>query len=397
VRAQVETLITQANAASLTVLQMQQIMARIVGPGGKTLPKKLIDQLMAPRWTRESYLATLRDLAGGGYARTEIARVRWRETPDYAALPQWLRDILDQPDMTMGDARDILRAMGTREVRDGVEGAPSVITDAAADKVRRYTRQLSERYLEMVLQETTYAVPEATLRARSFTGEIKPGTFQGELMRSMAQFKGFSFGVAILYGGRIANEIAAGRGTSNAMFAAAALMGLTVYGMMALQMKQLAKGEDPRDMGDMRTWAGAFMQSGGAGIYGDFLLADHSRHGGSLTAALAGPMAGRLERVLQGSIGNIQQGAAEKKTNAGREAVNLLQSFDPLSSLWWTKTAWDRMVYSELRRLADPEASAAIRRRVDTARRDRGTDFWWRPGEAFPGRAPDFGNAVGGR
>jgi hypothetical protein len=398
VRAQVETLITQANAANLTVLQMQQIVARIVGPGGKTLPKKLIDQLMAPRWTRESYLATLRDIAGGGYARTEIARVRWRETPDYQALPQWLRDILDAPDMTMGDARDILRAMGTREVRDGVEGAPSVITDAAADKVRRYTRQLSERYLEMVLQETTYAVPEATLRARSFAGEIRPGTGVGELMRSIAQFKGFGMAVALLHGGRVYNELAAGRVGVNAVpYAAGALAVLATYGMISMQSKQLAKGEDPRDMTDWRTWAGALAQSGGAGIYGDFFLADHSRFGGSLTGTVAGPVVGRIEKLAQASLGNVQQAAADKRTNAGREAVNLMQSLDPTSSLWWTKAAMDRMVYSQLRRLADPEAPAEERRRIDTARRDRGTGFWWRPGEPFPGGAPDFGNAVGGR
>jgi hypothetical protein len=398
IREQVETLITQANAANLTVLQMQQIVARIVGPGGKTLPKKLIDQLMAPRWTRESYLATLRDIAAGGYARTEMARVRWRESAEYAALPQWLRDIFDAPDVTMGDARDILRAMGAREVRPEVAGAPSVITDRAADKIRRYTRQLAERYHEMILQETTYAVPEATLRARSFASEIKPGTLQGELMRGMAQFKGFGMAVAILHGGRVYNELAAGRVGMGALpVAMGAVATLAVYGMVALQAKQLAKGEDPRDMTDWRTWAGAMAQSGGAGIYGDFLMADYSRFGGSLTGTVAGPIVGRAERLAQATLGNVQQGAQDKRTNAGREAVNLLQSLDPLSSLWWTKTAWDRMAYSELRRLADPEASAAERRRIDTARRDRGTGFWWRPGEAFPGRAPDFGNAVGGR
>jgi hypothetical protein len=380
-----------ADGTTTSVRQMQVALAGVY----PDLPRPVRQRLATWTGSREGFVRALEDLRDNSYVVNEAARARWRQMAGLEDLPPSLQRVLADPELSVGDARDILRAATERAGLGPREGPPTIPSDRAADRVRRYFTDLSERYLEMIIQETTYAVPEGTLRSRSFSSEMKKGTFVGEMMRSAAQFKGFGMSVALLWGGRVHNELASGRvGLSALPFAATALGVLTFYGMASLQLKQLAKGEDPRDMTDWRTWAAAMAQSGGAGIYGDFFMADQNRFGGSVAGTIAGPTVGRVETLLKATLGNVQQAADDKKTNAGREAAHLLQSLDPLSSLWWTKLAWDRMAHQQLRRLVDPEAAQAARRRIDTARRDRKTEFWWRPGDVVFERVPDLGSAV---
>lgn len=391
VRADLANIVRSANAASMDVGQIFGMVERVMG----RLPAKLRGQLGNRTFTRAAMLRMLEDLADNTFASTEIGRYRYRTTPEFQALPEWLQRAFGDPTLTAGDVRQLLDAMTRREPRDRVEGFPSIPSDRALDKITRYFRDLSERYQEMIVQETTFAVPEATLRSRSFTSEVKPGTFQGELMRSMAQFKGFGVAVAQLHVGRVMNEVASGRvGAASLPYAVGAMAALGMLGMLSLQLKQLARGEDLRDMEDWRTWSAALAQSGGAGIYGDFFMADQNRFGGSLTGTVAGPTVGRLERFARASLGNVQQGAEGKKTNAGRELVNVGQSLDPLSSLWWTKLAWDRMGYSHLRRWLDPEADRAAARQMSTKRRDQGTGYYWPLLSPLPERAPEMGQSA---
>ncbi|MEL7237578.1 MAG: hypothetical protein AAGK78_01855, partial [Planctomycetota bacterium] len=56
--------------------------------------------------------------------------------------------------------------------------------------------------------------------------------------------------------------------------------------------------------------------------------------------------------------------------------------------LWWMGPAWERVVMDQLQHLADPEASAAFRRKVRFSRREFGQGYWWAPGEVAPDRAP---------
>jgi hypothetical protein len=394
VRDDLRNVIAAANANGATVSQIQSMLGTALG----RVPAKLRDQLSSPLWTRDSLLATIRDIAEGQYTRTEMARLRWRESAEFQALPEWMRNLFGDPETSLGDVRDILRAVIDREPRDSVSGPPSIPSDRAADKVRRYFRTLSERYNEMIIQETAYAVPEATLRTRSILlGQTRPGTLQGEAARAFTQFKSFGVAVLLLHGGRIFNEVAQGRAATGVGYAAAGLATLTVLGMASLQLKQTAKGEDPRDMSDWRNWGAAMVQSGGFGIYGDFFLADQNRLGGGLVQTIVGPVPGRAADILKATIGNVQETSEGKKTNVGREVLKNVKSFDPLASLWFTRLAWDRLAYSELQRALDPEASVAFRRQIDAARRNRQTEFWWRPGETAPDRAPNPGAAIGAR
>jgi len=315
--------------------------------------------------------------------------------------PGIFRDLLGvNTRLTHDETRQLLQRLVDRNSRDlsRLEGPGSLPSDAADLKVQRYFRNLSERYLEMIVQETSYAVPEPTLRSTAMTlGGMQRGTIQGEAFRAFGQFKSFGVAVALLHGGRVFNELGAGRTARGVGYATAGMATLTMLGMLSMQAKQLAKGEDPRDMSDPRNWGAAMVQAGGFGIYGDFFLADQNRLGGGLTQTIVGPVPGRVADILKATLGNVQQAADDKRTNLGRELVRNVRSWDPLASLWFTRLAWDRIAYNSLQRVVDPEAAKAFKRQVDNARRARQTGFWWRPGAGAPERVPNFGNAVGAR
>jgi hypothetical protein len=44
--------------------------------------------------------------------------------------------------------------------------------------------------------------------------------------------------------------------------------------------------------------------------------------------------------------------------------------------------------------MIDPKVGKKWRRKEKTASRDYGTQYWWRPGEMTPSRAPDISNAI---
>lgn len=254
--------------------------------------------------------------------------------------------------------------------------------------------RLSDLMLEMIQSETRFAVPEAGLRARAvMTGGARPGTAMGEFTRSAMQFKAFPVSIIFTH---LLRAVHGRGGLGRAQYVAHLMIGTTVLGAMAHQTKQLLAGKDPAPMTDPRFWTQAMLQGGGAGIFGDFLFADQTRHGGGLTATLAGPLAGSVEGAGKLIMGNIQQAANGDETNAGRELVRFLRSNTPGSSIWYARAAMDRIVWGEMQQIMDPDYEAAVQRQVRRAQREFGQGYWWQPGEALPDRAPELSNAIEG-
>jgi hypothetical protein len=253
--------------------------------------------------------------------------------------------------------------------------------------------RIGERYLEMILQETEYAVPQGTLQAKARAyGGLKRGTLRDEAFRSMGQFKMFGISVALLQGQRLATEMVENGAWRGAGYAAALLVTGTLYGALAMQMKQVAQGKDPRPMGGKdgwKFWGGAILQGGGAGIYGDFLASETNRMGGGLARTVIGPTGDLAASVLSLTSGNLAEYLRGEKTNTGREAVRFLGQNTPGGSLWYLRLAYERTVLDQLQKLADPEAHTAFRRRIENTQRDFGNRFFWAPGETGPRRAPN--------
>lgn len=254
---------------------------------------------------------------------------------------------------------------------------------------------LATRLLELAESEAEFAVPSASQKGRVLVlGESKPGTIGGELLRSTFMYKNFAVTLVMTHLMRgLAQDTRPGR----ARYLSGLLVTSTVMGALALQMKEISKGRDPRPVDDEKFLLAALAQGGGVGIFGDFLFSDQNRFGGGLAATVAGPVAGFAEDVGRLTIGNLQQLAAGEETHAGRDVTRFLGRYTPGASLWYGRLALERHVLDRLQEQIDPEAHRAWRREMQRFERDFETSYWWEPGERAPDRAPDFENALGGR
>ncbi len=254
----------------------------------------------------------------------------------------------------------------------------------------RINPQLAERYLEMILQETEFAVPSGSHRSRTIlVDQNQPGTLWGEALRSFGQFKSFGAVVLMLHGARV-HGLLAQRETRMAgmAYAGSLLFTTATLGAVSIQLKQIAAGRDPQDMTDPAFMGAALLQGGGLGIYGDFLFSDINRFGGGFATTLAGPLVGRANDFWNLTAGNAVQLASGEKTHFGRELVRFVKGNFPGSNIWYLKLAAERRVFDQLAWLADPEAQKAFKRQQQYWRRATGQEYFWRPGEKLPDRAP---------
>jgi hypothetical protein len=275
--------------------------------------------------------------------------------------------------------------------------------------------ELGWRVAELIERETRQAVPEPSLWAHAqLIGHTRPGTIQGEVIRSMAAYRSFTVTqtyrwarefmqrgyTAAEAGGLPWHVRAAGQ-------AAPMLLAATLSGYLAIWLKDIAKGNDPRPLWDedpetarTRLWvmtAQAMAQGGGQGVLGDAFASVEARSGKSAPMTALGAPAGFVSDIWQLTGGNVGEVLAGKETHAGREAARFVGRYSPLSSLWWSRAAWNRMVAAQLQKLVDPEAEAAFRRKARAMEREQGITQWWPEGQAMPDRAPDPAAVVGAR
>ncbi|RIK92869.1 MAG: hypothetical protein DCC73_11365 [Proteobacteria bacterium] len=290
-----------------------------------------------------------------------------------------------------GDVWDIIRSTPLHDP-DGVAILQAADIAARGDLPGGLAEELATRMLEMVHTETKFTVPSTTLAARTALGGALPrGTFWGEVAQSVAMYK--SFGLTLMYT-HVARALEQKTMAGKASYAANLMIATTVMGAVAMQLKQIAAGKDPRPMDSDEFWAAAMLQGGGIGIFGDFLFSDVNRFGGSLAQTLAGPVVALGDDIRKLMLGNVMQLPGDDPTNFGRELANFLRRYTPGSSIWYARLAFNRILFDQLQQEIDPGHRDAFRRMEQRARREFEQDYWWRPGEIAPDRAPDLGNAV---
>ncbi len=286
---------------------------------------------------------------------------------------------------------DKLWAMPQYTPNQGVSGFLRPIDVAKVD------RGLAEKFLEMILGETERAVPTQSLRAKSaVTGGGPRGTVSTEIVDSFLQYKSFGLSVALNQAEALAHEVnRSGAKAGTLKWAATFLLPTTIGGALALQLQQLASGKDPARMDDPKFWMGAMMKGGGFGIF-DFVFNDWSKFGYSFAEQITGPLVGAFTDFGKATIGNIQKAANGKETSFGKDISNLAARYMPiLSSLWYARTAYKRIVTDQLQWLLDPKAHDTWRRQQHQALKERGQGYWWPQGELAPKRAPDLSTMFG--
>lgn len=318
-----------------------------------------------------------------------LADVRGRR---FAALRPELRATLRRYGIG-ADAWEVIRATDPYDFEGAAFLRPDDVA-SRADLAPQVADDLATRLLEMVQSETEFAVPSQSLRGRALmVSDLQPGTLQGELIRSFAMYK--SFAISLVF-----THIRRGLLQKGALAKGQYLLNLTIsatlFGALALNLKEISKGRDPRPMTSPEFWASAMLQGGGLGIFGDFVFADLNRFDRGLAETLAGPVIGFFNDVRRLTLGNLVQLPGDDPTNFGRELANFLRRYTPGGSVWYARLAYERMLLDELQRFADPQAGRKFRQLERRYRRDFGQRYFWKPGRSLPERPPDLSSAIEG-
>lgn len=316
----------------------------------------------------------------------------------FAALDRPLQKIFADRGITPADW-DLLRDPATRFRAPG--GADFITAFHWLEHQTALPRVEAEGLamrLQMALQEQVeLAIPSASLEGKAFLqGTAPPGSFLGELARSSTMYKSFSMSMMLGQYRRFAE--ADSWGMNRWSYAAKISAMLLITGAMAVQLKELVKGNDPRPMDQGKFWIAALFQGGGLGIFGDFFQSETSRVGGGIGETLAGPVAGLAGDILGPIASNLMRLADGQDTLFGRDAANFLRMNTPfLSSAWLVRTAYSRIGADNVQRFLDPEANLIMSRLLKKMMKDYGTQPFWRPGEMLPYRMPALSNAFGGK
>tara|TARA_X000001382_G_scaffold17172_2_gene10751 strand:- start:295 stop:837 length:543 start_codon:yes stop_codon:yes gene_type:complete len=175
---------------------------------------------------------------------------------------------------------------------------------------------------------------------------------------------------------------------TKASFFADYFIGTTLMGGLAIQLKEMARGKDPRPMTDAKFWGAATLQGGGLGIFGDYLASSTSRFGNDLATTAAGPVVG-----LVGDIGRL----AFQPDNIGQNSIKFLSRYTPGSSTWYSRLAFERLVLDRLMEMSNSKHRSYFRRKERNARKNYGNQYWWKPGKNVPSRPPNISNIVSER
>lgn len=242
-------------------------------------------------------------------------------------------------------------------------------------------RRLGDRLMSAILDERQFAVIEPNARIKAITtGGLPRGTLWGELARSTMMFKSFSMSIMATHMLRSATQDSIDQ---RATRLGAFLLLSTLAGAVTAQMQTIISGKDPQPLDTPQFWGQALIRGGGLGMYGDLVYSGRTRGGEGVGELLGGPVLGGIVSGLGYALGG------EKLT--GKGLAQYLKGWTPGSSLWYARTAADRLIFDQIQMLVDPNYRASFARYERRLKKEFGQTFWWAPGDGLPERAPDLG------
>jgi len=245
--------------------------------------------------------------------------------------------------------------MGTLNVTDAMR---EEFKDKLATKIGSYYTDMADA-----------AVPTPGARERAFMnlGTMR-GTVLGETLRAVMQLKGFP--ITYITKSMHRQFYGYGGGMSGTMAIAGTMVGTTVMGYLALSLKDILKGKEPRDPLSAETFTSAFVQGGGAGIYGDFIFGEFNRYGQSPLETLAGPTLGTASDILKlwARMRDGEDGAAIS-TRAFMQNI-------PYINLFYTRAAMD---YLFIYGVMEHNSPGYLRRMERRLAKETGQEFFFPP------------------
>jgi len=253
------------------------------------------------------------------------------------------------------------------------------------DLPKRYLDDLAFKLHNMVNTETEYAVPNVTLKSRSWVkANAIPGTFKGELLLSAAMYKQFAITSLITHLSRGLENASIGKYGYLSNY----LISTTLMGAFSNELKQLAKGQTTTDTDYIKKnpvayWSKAVVTGGGLGIWGDFIGQDLNSNTGNIVTAAAGPVAGLVQDVGKLVLGNTGQLLRGEKTNFASEASNFVRRYTPGHNIWYLNAVFERAIMDNIQRQIDPNYHKRNNQLINKYLK-QGTHYWWKPGDTTP-------------
>tara|TARA_B100000787_G_scaffold169752_1_gene162108 strand:- start:79 stop:2493 length:2415 start_codon:yes stop_codon:yes gene_type:complete len=244
---------------------------------------------------------------------------------------------------------------------------------------------LVTKILEAMNTEMDFAVPtpDARVRAIQTWGGKERGSFTGEAARMTMMYKSFSMTQFMTHMYRNGPKFVG-------VYALRLGISLSVMGALAIQMKEISRGREPRQMDGAFLFA-AMMQGGGLGIFGDFIdasgVGNKSRFGNSVMATAMGPGASLVEDVVGLGVSGFDFATdpfTGDETNLGREAARFLQRYTPGNNLWYGRLLFERYLFDNLQEMTDSKAKQNRKKYERKIKTERGQDYWWKRGDSSP-------------
>lgn len=332
-----------------------------------------------------------------GFSLTMQAGLGKLSTVEWVKLTEWDRSHLMRKGITEADWQIVNQAQLT-----DYRGQKMLTPESIAATGDARASEVTAKILGFITDESEYAVinPDLATRAIQTWGGKQAGTLNGELARSVMQFKSFPIAMVSRHWRRIIDSQPQLDGApalaNKGAYTAALLVSTTALGAIAFQTNQVRNGKDPVDMTTPKFWLRAVAQGGGAGFLSDLILGDTTQDRSSLDTfgrTFMGPTFGSLADLWDLTKGNVDEAIAGKDTHIGAEAVRFTRSHAPLINLWYSRAAFDHLVLHSVQENLSPGYLQRMKARAYT---DWQQDYWWQPGQAAPDRAPDF-SAVGGQ
>ncbi|MGV4106204.1 hypothetical protein ACV8T4_05450 [Citrobacter freundii] len=238
------------------------------------------------------------------------------------------------------------------------------------------------KLLGAVAEEVDMAVITPGAREKMITGGgLQRGTWKGELVRSVFLFKSFPISVVMRHWSRAMGMPSAG---GRAAYIATFIASTTILGALSQQLNDMASGRNPRDMAGedaAKFWLGALLKGGGLGLYGDFLLSDHTRYGSGALASMLGPVAGLVDDVIKIGQGIPLNAVEGKSEQTGGDLVKLGKGLTPGANIWYLKAALDHMIFNQMQEYFSP---GYLRKMEQRSKKEFNQTYWWRPQDVTP-------------
>lgn len=254
----------------------------------------------------------LKILKGNGI--TEKDWNLWRElTPskrEDGAIVLTQNDFFNAPD-------EVIKKFLPKDKQD----SPTAIVD--------YRYKAAMKYQTHIFSEESVAVIEAGVRERSIINLGDAGTIQGELGRTLFQFKGFPLAYMLRMGHRAFAQGVKGRST----FIASLIAYQTLAGAFIVQLQNLANGKNPEPVFTPDFFLKSVLKGGGLSFMGDLMSALSDPTGRSFGDFVAGPLVsqgGKLGMLLTGMGNNFIEG---KESTRMMEVANTLKGNLPFQNI----------------------------------------------------------------